>query len=424
MRYVKVTGENHADALKKLREQYGIEAIIYDERKIKNKTLMGKMLNKEKWEIHAALAEKKSSAEKVKNKMAGLHTMLDKTKPIHPEEGHHGKDFLRKISIREPEDQGRNNLIERKLLSNSISLQKEAEYKAAKDTIDELSLKKLYSELSDIKENMKEFVSLKNKEPEAEFADLYDYLLDCDFSKTYIGAIVHELKESLPRNEWKNKNNIVRQTIELISKRIKTNSSLGTKRVIALVGPTGVGKTTTIAKLAARLKLKNQKKVSLITLDNYRIAATEQLKLYGNIMDIPVHVCKEKGKFYQIIDEEKCDIILVDTTGMSQNNKEFLMRQKDFFEGKEHEIEKHLLMAANIKPKDMVDILENFSIFNVDRIIISKQDETNAFGYLVELAEKWNMPFSFVTTGQKVPDDYLPAEKKYIAEKIMEKFNK
>ncbi|MDH5720102.1 MAG: flagellar biosynthesis protein FlhF [Spirochaetia bacterium] len=420
MKYVTVSGENHADALKKLREQYGIEAIIYDERKIKDKTIMGKMLKKEKWEIHAALTEKKSSIHSVKDKMEGLHSLLNKTKSEVKDDFHDGKNFLKKININRSDFAENNDIIEKKLLSYPVSIEKDLKEERSFRNIDsDNSINKLYLELAEIKQNMKDLLLNKTAGVNKEFNEIYQYLLDHDFSEEWSREIIEDLKQSLPLNEWKMKKSISEKIKEIFKKRIKINPILGSKRIITLLGPTGVGKTTTVAKLAARLKLKENKSVSLITLDNYRIAATEQLKLYGSIMDIKVHVCKEPEKFDQIIDEEKNEIIIVDTTGMSQNNKEFLLRQKEFFKNKEHEIEKHLMVAANVKTKDMIDIFESFSIFNIDKLIVAKEDETNSLGYIIEMAEKWNLPFSFVMTGQRVPDDYMPASKEYIADKIM-----
>ncbi|MDH5717814.1 MAG: flagellar biosynthesis protein FlhF [Spirochaetia bacterium] len=424
MQYVKVTGDSHAEALKKLREQYGNEAIIYDERKIKSSNLIGKLFKKQKWEIQAAMKEKQKSMGSLKSKMENLELLLNKTKNYQELNLHSGKEFLKKLEKEDiPFRTDKNKILQKEVLEKYETVEKT---KNAEVPIEEnKEIDKIWSDISFIKNNIQSLLNHNEKKGiEKEFLNLYDFLLEQELSKSWLKEFMAELRNNIPQKEWKIKNKIYEKAKELLMKRIKINHSLGTKKVVTLIGPTGVGKTTTVAKLAAGLKFKENKKVSLITLDNYRIAATEQLKLYGNIMDIPVHVCKEKDKFNQIISTEKTDIILVDTTGISHNNKEFLQKQFEFFSENEREFEKHLVISASSKPKDIFNTIENFGVFNVDRLIVSKLDETQSFGYLLEAAESWNLPFSFFTMGQRVPDDYMPADKGFLADKILEEFNK
>ena len=262
----------------------------------------------------------------------------------------------------------------------------------------------------------------KNIKQQREFEELNDYMLTQGFSENFVKEFIIQLRATVPENEWKLKKRIYVKAKELFMSRIMANPTLGAKRVVALLGPTGVGKTTTVAKIAARLQLKEKMKVSLVTLDNFRIAATEQLKVYGNIMDIPVAVCKDSQKFKELIDHDPSDIILVDTTGMSQNNTNFISTLGNYFAGLDHLVEKHLVISATSKPSDAESIMNRFDILNIDRIILTKLDETTTYGAYIEIAERWHRPFSFLTNGQKVPDDYTEADRKFLAEKVLEGF--
>ena len=175
--------------------------------------------------------------------------------------------------------------------------------------------------------------------------------------------------------------------------------------VVALVGPTGVGKTTTIAKLAAHFVLFERAKVALITIDTYRIAAVEQLKTYAEIINLPVSVVYTPEDYEAAVKKfADYDLILVDTAGRSQKNSGQIQELKGFI-GKCPPDEIHLVISATTKTKDMVEIAQAFAGVNYNRIIFSKLDETNEMESLFALASEINVPISYLTTGQNVPDD-------------------
>jgi len=454
MNYVKVIGDSHADAMRKLRDTYGSEAIIYYEKEIPAKTVLSRMIGKKQFVIQAAMPEKKSAAAKaqpvtgnskersrlvydaqivsssVSERSSASKTLSENRVSDAPQKRlasvHAGEEFLNLL------DQHSENLKTRKPFNlEEVSIDRvvhppkqplEAGLPPKKGEI----LEGLQKDINVIKNTISILVNNNQKENRAEtndeFGKVFDYLVSQDFSQTWSRTLVDSLKDMVPSSEWSNPQKINNVLKELIASKIKVNSSLGNHRVIVLVGPTGVGKTTTIAKLAAKLKLQEGKKVSLITLDNFRIAATEQLKVYGNIMDIPVYVIKDSEKFHQRIEEDISDIILVDTTGISQNNNEFMSKQKLYFNKPDCDIEKHLVLSATSKYNDIKDILRNFAHYGIDKLILSKVDETTQYGAFVELSNVWNKPFSFFTTGQRVPDDYLNADKYYLSEKILKKW--
>ena len=177
----------------------------------------------------------------------------------------------------------------------------------------------------------------------------------------------------------------------------------GRPRTIALVGPTGVGKTTTIAKLAATFKIKQKKNVALITLDTYRIAAVDQLKTYAGIIGVPLHVVLKPEEIESTL--AKCsryDVVLIDTAGRSQRDDERLTQLSQFLaEARPHET--HLVLSSTCSQQVLMETVDRFSCVKTDRIIFTKLDEAVTFGVLLNVLGKADKRLSYVTTGQEVP---------------------
>lgn len=195
---------------------------------------------------------------------------------------------------------------------------------------------------------------------------------------------------------------------DLISRRVCSSGPIalttGHLKAVALIGPTGVGKTTTIAKLAAHFALVEQRKVALLTVDTYRIAAVEQLKIYSSIIDIPVSVAYSAAEVPAIIDRfADYDLLLIDTAGRSQKNIMQVGELKNLLETVQ--CETHLVLSASTKESDMLEAANRFSGARVDRLLFSKLDETSTYGTLLNVANQTGIPLSYLTTGQKVPED-------------------
>ena len=179
-------------------------------------------------------------------------------------------------------------------------------------------------------------------------------------------------------------------------------------RVIFFAGPTGVGKTTTIAKIASSFRLEQKQKVALFTADTYRIAAAEQLRTYANILEIPFRVVYSVEDLQAgVSDFRNYDFILVDMAGHSPNNPTLRESMNAFIHGLEEGIEKevHLVLSATTKYADMVNIVDSYSDLDNYKIIFTKLDETKYFGPLINIPVKKKLPLLLVTTGQNVPDD-------------------
>lgn len=191
------------------------------------------------------------------------------------------------------------------------------------------------------------------------------------------------------------------------------------KRVHCLVGPTGVGKTTTIAKLAANYSLLAEKRVALVTVDTYRIAAVEQLKTYAEIIGVPVDVAFTPTELKSaIVRRAEFDLILVDTAGRSQKNKMQMAELRAFLDVIDDPLV-HLVISGTTRTRDMLDIVERFGQFPVSHLIVTKLDETSSYGILYNLCRLTGLPLSYITNGQSVPDDIEVAESERIADAIL-----
>jgi len=197
--------------------------------------------------------------------------------------------------------------------------------------------------------------------------------------------------------------------------RLKKN---GTK-IVALVGPTGVGKTTTIAKLAALYTIGRKAKIALVTIDTFRVGAVEQLKTYSRIMGVPLEVAstpKELEKALAAHTDK--DLVLIDTVGRSPKDKDTIEGLRSMLDSS-FTIETHLCVAATTRERELRGIVESFGALPISRLLFTKLDESSSFGSIVNLQIENKLPLSYFTRGQRVPEDIEPASGKKVAELIL-----
>ena len=185
------------------------------------------------------------------------------------------------------------------------------------------------------------------------------------------------------------------------------NLEEGKRKIVVMVGPTGAGKTTTIAKLSSYFKLMESKKIALLSIDSYRIGADVHLKTYADILDMPFYsVYNEKELRFRIDNLGEFDLLFIDTTGRSPNDKKGLLIMEKHLSGvPREEKEVYLILSASTKSSDLYFIYEKYSLFNPDKLIFSKIDETLSLGNLFNLKMKADIPAAYFTNGQRVPED-------------------
>lgn len=214
--------------------------------------------------------------------------------------------------------------------------------------------------------------------------------------------------------------NAIRRTIgEMIHVSGPIQLSPGRCKTIALIGPTGVGKTTTIAKLAGNFALQQRRRVALVSIDTYRIAAPEQLQKVAQIMAIPIKVAGTPQELRDAIHSfRSMDLVLIDTAGRSQKDDEKLGELTEYLEAAKPD-EVHLVCSVTSHPDNIVDTVAKFGRFRIDKIILTKFDEAVKFGLVLDILARVHMNVSYVTTGQKIPFDIAEADPANLTDKIL-----
>jgi flagellar biosynthesis protein FlhF len=262
-----------------------------------------------------------------------------------------------------------------------------------------------------------------------EFSEIYALSRAIGMSPKHLDEIMKLTIKYMPLKMRKNRDTIRRYFHTLLKKmipiRIEREIKPPHKKIMMFVGPTGVGKTTTIAKLAARYayKLSKRHKVGIITLDTYRIGAVEQLMTYAKMMRLPIETVVDPGDFEEALNTLRHnDYILIDTVGSSQHDKEKIERLNSFLKVNTFaEINVSLVLSATTKYEDLCDIYKNFSILPIDTFIFTKLDETKTYGNVFSLLLDTKKPISYFSIGQEVPDDLMVASADYLLKGILNK---
>lgn len=252
---------------------------------------------------------------------------------------------------------------------------------------------------------------------------LYTELIDAEVEDDLARDLIFRLKQNGTPAQLKDDHAAKALLTALVESEIRCTAPIqpksGQRKVVALVGPTGVGKTTTIAKLAANFRLRDGVKMGLVTVDTYRIAAVEQLRTYAEIIDLPMKVVTSPREMRRALDElAGLDLVLIDTAGRSPRDDLKIRELKSLIAEADVD-EVHLVLSLTSSLRGLQATAEKFAAANTTSMILTKLDEAAGMGTLLSAARKIPLPISYMTTGQDVPDDIEPANASRIARLVL-----
>lgn len=290
----------------------------------------------------------------------------------------------------------------------------------------------LQKELSEIKKRLEILTSEKKvvttdiqiDEKYGKFQKFFNVLKEHDIGEDIIEKIFESIEKETNTNLLEDekiiKEKIRKKLMDLIETTGPLNISRKSNRIFMFVGPTGMGKTTTLVKIGANYKLKENKELEIITLDNYRIGASQQLKSYCEIMQVPYKKISDKKELKNVIKKSKADLILIDTAGRSHYDDISISMLTDYIkELSMHNLDVFLVISANTKKRDILEITEKYSKTNYKYLLYTKLDETYSTGAIIDATYRVKKPISYVTFGQDVPKHIEIATPEYIVNYIM-----
>ena len=256
-----------------------------------------------------------------------------------------------------------------------------------------------------------------------ELFQLYTQLIDMEVDELLARELVCKAKSLATKSQLASPAAMQSLLTALVEQELNPGTPLtaarGRQRVVAVVGPTGVGKTTTLAKLAANLRLREGLKVGLITVDTYRIAAVEQLKTYAELIDLPMQVVTSPEEMRRAVSEfHGLDVVLIDTAGRSPRDEPRIRELKACLDAAQAD-EVYLVLSLASGLPALETVATNFRPVGVTSLILTKLDESAAAGLLLQIARQFRLPVSYLTTGQNVPDDIEPAQRTRMARLVL-----
>ncbi len=412
----KFQGKTKEEAIQKAKTEFGETAVIMNVKEVKPKGFF-RIFKSTTYEVTAAMEEKEQNV----NQTIAMQNM----KKLH-DSINFAADEKIEIPKQEskPEEKAETKSVRMPDFSQLIRQEqkKESEERQIEKRLDDLS-----NRLEESLGHTSGGIEL-TKEPSAEELNfiriLYSTLLKNEVSEKYVNQILDEVEQFIrPGNSVDMILANVYQKLILRFGQPKPIDLAGAKpKVLVFVGPTGVGKTTTIAKIASKYKVDYDKKVTFITSDTYRIAATEQLQVYANILDAPMTIVYSKDEINSAIEKyADYDMVFVDTAGFSHKNtpqREDMKKLLDGIDGK-YQKEVYLVLSATTKYKDLLEIVDIYREITDYKFIFTKLDETTTYGNLLNIKLYAGAELSYMTIGQNVPDDIAIFDTQKIVKQLL-----
>jgi len=430
MKLMTFTAPTPAQALKMAQKELGEDALVVSTKQIQKRTLTQPAI----YEIVVAVEDNKIKSDSKKDTIQNKQTKKSNKKERlvdDPEEvlvniSEAARQISEIANVSKPvyknKNKNRQETKEEKAdISPLYSKRELEELQAIKNELGKLADKvKLIQNM--VWEEKKPAVSNGMIPPE--FAEIYRIAKTSGMDAIHLDEIMKLTLEHMPLQMRTSSQTVRRYFKTLLRKmvpvRLEQELTPPQKKIMMFVGPTGVGKTTTLAKLAARYAYLKEKKykVGIITLDTYRIGAVEQLMQYAKMMRIGIEAVVDPPEFLTALQTLRhMDYILIDTVGSSQYDKEKIDKLQQFLiSHTEIGIDVSLVLSAPTKLEDMRTIYQNFSPLGIDTLIFTKLDETLGFGNIFSLVYETEKPVSYLSAGQEVPDDLMCADSDYLVE--------
>ncbi len=406
MRVKKYIVDSMSDALQQIRTDLGKDAIILNTKPIKTGGFLG-MFRKKKIEVIAAIDPNESKK-----------TEQAKNIPMSP--APLGSSSVQPVPIPKKEEE---STVAFSNVLQTVALQTEPAQQAPKEGTQSGSVSK---ELEEMRGMLWKLMMADDKNtslPEA-FIPLRKRLQSQGIEEDVLASLFERMLKELSPEEIQDSKKVMQKAkkvmITMLQEASEKHGSLQTDiSLVTFIGPTGVGKTTTLAKLAAESTLARQKKVGMITSDTYRIAAVEQLKTYANILNVPLKIVYSAEDLVPTLERlTGCDMIFMDTAGRNYRNKEYVEEINRLLRSPLPN-ETFLVLSITAKQEDLEAIIESFKDVRIDKVIFTKTDETRTYGSIFNLVIKYKLALSYITTGQNVPDDIETANPEKVAELIL-----
>lgn len=393
----KFLGKTEEEAMEAAKKELGENVVIMNVKDVKRKGIFAAFRSK-LVEVTVALEEEKETI--VKPRKENVVVSLDE--PVSPisNKGSLAAQNVNSENIEKKLDSLQKLLEEQ--LRNSQLRQEEEKY----ETVSGEETEKKEERMDKSEFPPKE----ENQEQEKFIRLLYNTMIDNEVDEKYANQILEEIEKTKKPNIPIDYilANVYQKLILKFGKSEGITSAENGPKVIVFMGPTGVGKTTTIAKVASSFVMDDKQKIAMLTSDTYRIAAAEQLRTYANILEVPFRVIYTEDELHQaIIDFKDCDYIFLDTTGHSHQNEEQLAKMKVFLDVIDDLTvrESFLVLSATTKYCDLLKIAQNYKAITDYQLIFTKLDETTTVGNLLNVKLCMDAPIAYVTNGQNVPAD-------------------
>jgi flagellar biosynthesis protein FlhF len=425
MKILTFSGKTPSEALKKAKMEIGDEGILIETKEIQKKALGKEGL----YEIIIGIDEVDLPQHYQKKKKP-----LTEQKELKKET----EDVLYDIS------NAAKQISEISKVTNDLdtySSNSKKTYKQAEVALEPKELKEIKTEINKLTDKVQliqhmfweeKAPSLENKIP-PEFAEIYKLVAQSGMKQEHLDTLMEITLEHMPLKMRENSQTVKRYFRTILRKMVpirrEMTPEVGRKKVIMLVGPTGVGKTTSIAKLAARYSylLEKKYKVGLVVLDTYRIGAVEQLMQYARMMRLGIETVVDPPEFSQALESLKyCDYILIDTMGSSPYDRDKIEKIYECLSTNttEYNIDVVLVLPSSIKYEDLSLTYEKFSSLGIDSLMFTKLDETIGFGNIFSLSYETKKPISYFSVGQEVPEDLVVATSDFLIECLLHGFDR